>query len=387
MPKMKRSANGSGSIYKRDDGRWEGKNSVAASDGSGKYIRRSVYGKTQEEVRKKLTEITADIDDGTYIAPSQYKLCEWLDLWLNIYVNPSVKPKTLVSYTKICNNHIKPALGNIALKKLTTTSIQRFYNHLVVDKGLSPKTIKNIHGVLHRALEQAYLSEEIKHNPSEKCTLPKSTRHKIEPLETDAISSFLEAIKGHQFENVYFVTLFTGLRQGEVLGLSWDCVDFSNNMLLINKQLRHDPERTPSYSLDSTKSGKERYIAVAPGVMDILKIQRDWQKECAENAGSAWENPWDLVFTNELGRHLCHETVYRNFKRIVRSIGLDNTRFHDLRHTYAVAALESGDDIKTVQDNLGHATASFTLDVYGHVSKLMKMRSAQNMQHFIDKVS
>ena len=206
-------------------------------------------------------------------------------------------------------------------------------------------------------------------------------------METDAISAFLEAIKGHQFENVYFVTLFTGLRQGEVLGLSWDCVDFSNNMLLINKQLRHDPDRTPSYSLDSTKRGKERHIAVAPRVMEILKVQRAWQKKCAEHAGSAWDNSWNLVFTNELGRHLCHETVYRNFKRIVRSIGLDKARFHDLRHTYAVAALESGDDIKTVQDNLGHATASFTLDVYGHVSKLMKMRSAQNMQHFIDKVS
>ena len=121
--------------------------------------------------------------------------------------------------------------------------------------------------------------------------------------------------------------------------------------------------------------------------MDALAKQKAWQDGCIRKASSAWENEWNLVFTNELGRHLCHETVYRNFKRIVKSIGIGKTRFHDLRHTYAVVSLESGDDIKTVQEQLGHATAGFTLDNYGHVSKLMKQRSAANMQRFINKVS
>ena len=387
MPKMKRTANGSGTIYKRDDGRWEGKYSVPAADGSGKYVRKSVYGKTQEEVRKKITEVTAEIDDGTYVAPSQYKMSEWIDLWLAIYVKTSVKTKTLASYTRICNNHIKPALGRVPLKSLTTTQIQRFYNNLVEQGELSAKTIKNVHGVLHRALEQAFLSGEIKHNPSERCSLPKAPKPKIVPMENEAISTFLETIRGHKYEIVYFVTLFTGLRQGEVLGLSWDCVDFATNTLLINKQLRHDREKDPAYGIDTTKSGKERYITVAPAVMDALAKQKAWQDGCIRKAGSAWENEWNLVFTNELGRHLCHETVYRNFKRIVKSIGIGNTRFHDLRHTYAVVSLESGDDIKTVQEQLGHATAGFTLDNYGHVSKLMKQRSAANMQRFINKVS
>ena len=105
MPKMKRNANGSGTIYKRDDGRWEGKYSMPAADGSGKYVRKSVYGKTQEEVRKKLTEITAKIDEGTFVAPSQYRLSEWLENWLEVYVRHSVKEFTMDSYTNIC--HIK----------------------------------------------------------------------------------------------------------------------------------------------------------------------------------------------------------------------------------------------------------------------------------------
>ena len=107
----------------------------------------------------------------------------------------------------------------------------------------------------------------------------------------------------------------------------------------------------------------------------------------ADKAGCAWNNEWNLVFTNELGGFVSHATVYNNFKRIVKQLGIPEMRFHDLRHTYATISLESGDDFKTVQSNLGHATASFTLDVYGHVSDGMKKKSAMNVQQFINKVS
>ena len=388
MARMKRTANGSGCIRLRKDGRWEGIYSIPDADGCGKYIRKSVYGKTQEDVRKKLTQIISEIDEGTYSDASKYTVSEWLETWLDTYVKPAVKDFTLDSYTNICRNHIIPSLGKLKLKELKTTQIQKFYN-LLLDRGtLSVKTIKNIHGVLHKALTQAYLVGEIKQNPADRCQLPKTYRPKIEPLENEDITRFLEAIKGHKYEIVYFLTLFAGLRQGEVLGLTWDCVDFENNIILIDKQLkRSSHHKGAHYHLDRTKNGRERYIGVAPAVIDMLRRQMIWQQECAKKAGSAWNNEWNLVFTNELGNHLCHSTVYNNYKRIVKDLGIENKRFHDLRHTYAVASLESGDDIKTVQDNLGHATASFTLDVYGHVSKQMKQRSAANMQNFINKVS
>ena len=103
-------------------------------------------------------------------------------------------------------------------------------------------------------------------------------------------------------------------------------------------------------------------------------------------AGEAWNNSWDLVFTNELGGHLCHCTVYKKFKAIVRELGMPEERFHDLRHSFAVASIESGDDIKTVQSNLGHATAAFTLDVYGHFTDDMRQASSQRMEQFISGV-
>ena len=104
-------------------------------------------------------------------------------------------------------------------------------------------------------------------------------------------------------------------------------------------------------------------------------------------AGPAWENRDNLLFTNGTGRHLVHVTVYKHFKVVVREIGLEHTRFHDLRHSYAVAAIESGDDIKTVQSNLGHATAAFTLNVYAHATQRMKQQSAERMERFIQQVS
>ncbi len=121
--------------------------------------------------------------------------------------------------------------------------------------------------------------------------------------------------------------------------------------------------------------------------MTLLKKQKSQQAQIRRLAGQDWRNPWDLVFTNETGGNLSHFTVYKSFKEIVRSIGLEQERFHTLRHSYAVVSIENSDDIKTVQTDLGHATASFILDVYGHVSQKMRQQSADRMEHFIRKVS
>lgn len=157
--------------------------------------------------------------------------------------------------------------------------------------------------------------------------------------------------------------------------------------MTINKQLQKVPGGGRVYKLVSPKNGKGRTITPAPSVMALLKHERAQQAQRRFKAGQAWSNPLNLVFTDELGRHLMPHTVYHNFKRVVGSIGLPAARFHDLRHSYAVAAIKSGDDIKTVQGNLGHATASFTLDVYGHFTDQMKRDSAARMEEHIKAVT
>ena len=396
MPRGKKSgraASGDGSIRKKivkKNGKeytyWEGRYTCGFDPETGKQKQHSISGKTQAEVAQKLREVTAEIGQGTFKEACKLTVGEWSIIWDKDYLI-GVKPRTQEAYRSILCTHIRPGLGAIKLEVLNAHTIQHFYNGLS-QKGLSAKTVKNVHGVLHELLQQAVRIGYLRMNPSDACTLPRVVKKEIKPLGDDAIRQFLAAIQGHRFEILLMVTLFTGLREGEVLGLSWDRVDFDKGTLLIDRQLQRakDESGERRYSLVPLKNDKWRRITPADSVMELLRRQWSRQAEWRLRAGPAWEDS-GLVFTNELGEHLSPYTVYHNFKRLAASIGIPEARGHDLRHSYAVAAIKSGDDIKTVQGNLGHATASFTLEVYGHVTDQMQRDSAERMQKFIKSVS
>ena len=207
-----------------------------------------------------------------------------------------------------------------------------------------------------------------------------------ECIKGKKVSEFLEAIKGDPFEYLYFVDLFTGMRQAEIIGLTWSCVDFDKGIIRIEKQLRKNHSGGSKYEFSSLKNGKTRVITPAPMVFDVLRKVKAEQSKWKLKAGEAFNNEWNLVFTNELGEHLCSVTVYNHLKKILESIGLKDIRFHDLRHSFATISLQNGDDIKTVSENLGHATVAFTLDVYGHVTEKMRKDSADRMQAYIESL-
>lgn len=389
----KRAAQGSGTIRKKTVTRngqaytyWEARVTVGRDPGTGKQIQRSFSGKTQKEVREKMQAAAVAVNDNNYSEPTKLTLGAWLDIWEAEYLG-DVKPRTKDSYKATIRTHIKPALGAVKLSALSPHDIQRFYNSLQKgEKALSPKTVKNTHGVLHKALQQAVKIGYLKNNPADACELPRVERAEIKPLDSVDIAKFLAAAQGHQFEAVYVVTLFTGLREGEVLGLTWDCIDFEAGTITVKQQLQKERGGEGKYSLVSTKNGKSRLITPAPSVMAILRKQRITQMEWQLKCYGAWSNPLNLVFTNEVGRNLSAQTVYLHFKKLAQSIGLPSARFHDLRHSYAVAALQAGDDVKTVQETLGHHTAAFTLDIYGHVTDQMRQASAARMEQFIKEI-
>ena len=392
----RKAAAGTGTIRKKTVTRggkeytyWEARYTAGYDPGTGKQIQRSITGKTQKEVAQKLKAATAAIDEGTYTAPNKMTVAQWLDIWAAEYLS-SVKPRTVDSYKAIVKTHLKPGLGAIKLDTLAAHTIQSFYNGLSTPsesrEPLSPKTVKNIHGILHKALQQAVSNGYIRFNPTDPCVLPKVVKKELHPLDETQITAFLRAIQGHQFEELFTVTLFTGMREGEALGLLWDCVDLTRGTITINKQLQKVRGTKGEYTLAPTKNGKGRTLAIAPTVVTTLKRVRLRQLENRLRYGEYYQDN-GFVFTDELGRHLKHQTVYLNFKQVVESIGSPETRFHDLRHSYAVASIKSGDDIKTVQENLGHATAAFTLDVYGHVTDQMKQASAARMEQFIKAVN
>lgn len=397
--KANKRANGEGSIRQRADGTWEARYCTGQTNpATGKPVRKSIYGKTQAEVRKKLTEITKSLDDGSYIEPSKMTLSKWLDLWLEEYTK-GLKPYTLRSYKSQIEKHIKPYIGAVKVSELTSATIQTaLYNRLAKEgkttkegkaAGLSPKTIRNIHGILHSACETLVDIGALKANPCAPCAkrLPKVVKKELQTLADADMLRFMDIIKGNPYENLFLVDLFTGLRQGELLGLRWSAVDFEKGCLTIDKQL-YMPEKGGTYTLQPLKNGKARTIWPAPYVFGILKKQRQKQLMDRMQAGPLWNDRGipDLVFTHPDGRFISHKTAYTQFKKAVKASDIPAVRFHDMRHSYAVASLRSGDDIKTVQENLGHATASFTLDTYAFVTETMKKESAQRMEEFIAKI-
>lgn len=383
----RKAAAGSGTIRKKTVTRngkqyvyWEARYTTGYDPGTGRQIQRSVTGKTQKEVSQKLKKATAAIDAGTYTAPSRMTVGAWLDTWTTEYLG-GVKPSTVAAYKSTVKNHLKPGLGAIRLDELNAHTIQSLYNRLGDTR--SPKTVKNVHGILHKALQQAVINRYIPFNPAEACVLPRAERKELKPLDDALISAFLKAVKGHQFEDLFRVALFTGIREGEILGLCWDVVDLDKGTIHIIRQLQ---KISGEWVLVTTKNSKGRTITLAPFVVQILRTVKHQQLENRLRYGDCWEDS-GFVFTNELGQHLNRHTVLKNFKKIMAQIGSPETRFHDLRHSYAVASIRSGDDIKTVQENLGHATAAFTLNVYGHVTDQMKQDSAARMEKFIQTVN
>lgn len=376
---------------------WEGRVTVGYDPGTGKQIQRSVTGKTQKEVHQRMRELTVDLTHGTYTPRPKLTTSEWLEIWSREYLR-GVKPLTRKSYEDLIRIHIDPSLGAIKLDDLQPHMIQSFYNGMQDDAGLSPKTIKNVHGVLHRALGQAVDLQYIRSNPCAPCTLPRRVKPEIHPLTETEVRDFLRALDGEEYARIYKLALFTGLREGELMGLTWG--DIAAGRITVRRQLQ---QQSPGsrYYFAPTKNGKMRVIAPAPAVLTLLQEQRAAQAADRLRAGPYWIaggevytdhtctqmcSECDLIFRRPDGRHVARQTLIRHFKRLVEQIGRPDARVHDLRHTYAVSAIRAGDDIKSISSTLGHATTAFTLDVYAEYTLDMQRASAERMGEYLATV-
>ena len=347
-----KAANGLGSIrkraVKRNNGKtyeyWEGRVTIV-SNYNGKQ-QKTLTAKTQAELIAKMKEAEQAVADEIVFAVqdisqpqavSSMTLADWMLIWQSEYLT-AVKGSTAYLYRRDIELYIIPLLGDYKLTEISPMLVQSFYNRLLNagddrTKPLAPKTVRCIHGVLHEAMNQAVANGELKRNPTESCKLPKVIKKEIQPLEDYQVTEFLDAVEGHVHEYLYKIALFTGLRQGELLGLTWDCIDFSKGTLTVKQQVRKAQSKGGEYYFSSTKSSRSRTLSIAPSVLRLFRYQKQKQTYMAAKASDSWLDQ-KLVFTNATGGILSYRTVYDCFKRIVRQMGLPQMRFHDLRHPY-----------------------------------------------------
>ena len=226
-------------------------------------------------------------------------------------------------------------------------------------------------------------------NPTCACVIPKVVEKKVEPLDAPEQKKLFEVLHGEEFEALFLTDIFTGMRSGELIGLTWDCVDFEHGIIHVEKQLCQARKKGNSFYFGTLKNGKTRIIEPAPFVMKVLKKHRVDQEAQKKKAGDLWnegEFP-NLVFTHADGSHLNQWFACRTFQRYLAKAELPHHRMHDLRHTFAVNSIMAGDDIKTLQENMGHYSAAFTLDRYGHVTPTMRRESANRIQAFISNLT
>jgi len=360
----KRAPDGSGSVSRRSDGLWQGKVSVGIDPGTGKPKYKYFSNKEQKVVAQWVRETTTAVDKGTYSEPSKMTVGQWLDIWMADYL-VGVKYGTQKTYKAQVKNHIKPALGNVRLQKLTPHAVQGFYNNLQRDKELSPKSIRNVHGVFTKALSTAFKLGYITKNPCDIATTPRIEKYQFHTLDDAQVTALVAACQadGSVYAALYKVLVFTGMRVGEGSGLTWDCVNFKAGTITVEKQLQRRPEKDGGFVFAPLKNDRPRTIKPPRFVMDTLQARHSEQMRERLAAGTAW-NGWKdskehataLVFINPLGAELHPRTIAKHLKIILSKIGVEDVTVHDLRHTYATLALQNGIDVKTVSEILSIRT-------------------------------
>ena len=374
----KKRANGEGNIRKRKDGRWEGRYTAGHDPETGKAIYKNVLGRTQAEAKAKLKAAIEETKNLDVTKVGKYTVGAWMDEWLENYAKVKVRPSSHQTYRGYIDSHIKPNIGKIQLEKLASLDLQKLYKKLLekgrVDrieskkqsKGLSSKTVRNIHQIIASAMKLAKEQRLIAADPTEGCALPKLEHREMKTLPIEQLTSFLREAKESGGFEMYYVELATGLRRGELLGLKWEDIDLERGDLRVKWQVA----RIDGEIVEAPLKTKNAYrtLPLAEDTIQVLKQQK-------KKVGSS---PW--VFPSPTGGPISPDSVLHMLHRVLKRAGLPRVRFHDLRHTFATLALQNGMDIKTVSGMLGHFSAGFTLDTYAHVTTAAQKEAARTME-------
>lgn len=363
-----------GSIYQTKDGAWRGAISLGYGP-EGKPRRKYVSGRTRAEVNRKVTRLLNDDQRGVSIASDIPTVKTFLTNWLADVVKPGERPRTYESYESICRVHLIPALGRHRLDKLTAQHVQAMLASKKAE-GLRGRSLLNIRGVLRIALNQAMRWDLVYRNVVTLTDAPTLDRFEAKPMTPTEVVTFLTHVKDDRLVALYATAVTLGLRQGELLGLSWDDVDLARATLRVRRQLQWSSGKPRVPQLVEPKTeGSTRRLPIPDELVDALKRHRTRQLEGRLRAGGTWPAEWDLVFCSTVGTPLDPRNVTKRFQDLLGDAGLERRRFHDLRHTTGSFLTAEGIHPRLIMEILGHSQISTTMNTYAHV-ELDSLRGA-----------
>jgi len=364
-------------ITKRKDGLFQGMYTAHTPDGP---KRKYVYGRKYKDVEKKLAEAMGDAAKGIYFDDKNQTVAQYMERWLEDSARGDLGHRAYHNYKLQIRRHISPAFGRLKPSKLTAAHIQSLYAAKLRD-GLKPSSVRYIHAVLHRALEQAVRFNLIPFNPASRVDPPKIRQEEITPLDAEQARRFLHAARGDRFKALYVLSLTTGLRMGEALGLRWSDVDLDAGTLRVNRQVQRMREGG-GLVFSEPKNASRRTVDLPQRAVEALRSHRKQQAE--EKLRAADYGDAGLVFATGKGTPLdAQNIINRFFKPLLTRAELPDIRWHDLRHTYATLLLARGTHPTYVQKSLGHASVQLTLDRYSHWMPSMGRNTAEGIDEVL----
>ncbi len=359
--------------------------------GKPKQYWESVKG-TKKEAEKRRVELLHQLDTGTFMKPGKTTLAEFLQRWLDEYARPNLAPRTVEGYESLIRQHLVPGLGRVALTQLKPEHIQRYYSETLLNGrragkpgALSLTTLSHHHTCLHRALKMAVKWGLLIHNPTDSVTPPRPAHREIQTMSEDDVQALLRAAEKSDYYALFFLALGTGMRRSELLALRWCDVDLDLAKVSVSRSLHHLLNGSVVFRQPKTARGR-RMIALPPSACLVLKRHRDDQA-IGKSADGVRLTGEDLVFSHVDGAPLLPDTVSRVWLKAVKRAGLKNFRFHDARHSHASLMLKQNVHPKIVQERLGHATISTTLDLYSHVMPGMQEKAALGFDSVLSQKS
>lgn len=378
-----RRGHGEGSIYQRADGRWCGVAHAGYEHGTRR--RKYVYGRTRQDVARKLEKAQADQQRGAPVCDDAITLGRFVEDWWLPQVRPSVRPTTYEGYEQVMRKHVLPELGRHRLTKLTPRDLQALMASKLGE--LSPRSVRKIRDVLRIALAQAERWDMVPRNVARLVTPPKVERPTYSILEPGQTRALLAAVEGHELEGIIAVALTAGLRRGECLALRWEDVDLDAAELRVTGSLQR-LKGGGRVRLPPKTERSRRTVPLVRAAVAALRRQRAAQARQRLRAGRRWHgsepsSPECYVFTNPAGQPFEESDLASGFRQVLDIAKLPKMRFHDLRHSAASTLFALGVPARIIMETLGHSMISTTLDIYTHVTPTALREGADALDAFL----